>query len=88
MITNILAISPEKPISWLVDFIINWSIFIFLFRWQINTNEIFMRYSRRLGFWAYRVEVDSSLVANIINRNKNGSLIMDRALAAKIRRLL
>ena len=45
------------------------------------------RYVRRLGFQAIEVEVDSSLVVNILNSNKNGS-IMGSSLVAKIHHLL
>lgn len=46
-----------------------------------------LTYVRRLGFQAVKVEVDSSLVVNIFNSNKNGS-IMSISLVAKIRRFL
>jgi ribonuclease HI len=46
-----------------------------------------LRYVRRLGFQAIEVEIDSSLVVNILNSNKIGS-IMGSSLVAKIRRLL
>jgi len=46
-----------------------------------------LRYIRRLGFQAIEVEVDSSLVVNILNSNKNGS-IMGSSVVAKICRLL
>jgi len=41
-----------------------------------------------MRFRAVEVELDLSLMANIIITNKNGSLIMDRALTKKICRLL
>jgi hypothetical protein len=42
-----------------------------------------LKLARRLGFGAIEVNVDSLLVANIINNNKEGSL-MDRTLVNKI----